>query len=42
MEAMVDAGQEWLEPLLDFRNFLADTQDPAQKHEVRDHRPPFR
>lgn len=38
MEAMVDAGQEWLEPLLEFRNFLADTQDPARKHEVRDHR----
>lgn len=38
MEAMVDGGQEWLEPLLDFRNFLAETQDPATKHEVREHR----
>lgn len=38
MEAMVDGGQEWLEPLLEFRNFLAETQDPARKHELRDHR----
>lgn len=37
MEAMVDKGQEWLEPLLDLRDFLADTQDPARKAKVRDH-----
>lgn len=38
MEAMVDGGEEWLEPMLDFRNWLAATQDPARKREVRDHR----
>lgn len=38
MEAMVESGQEWLEPLLDFRNFLADTHNPARKHELREHR----
>jgi DNA sulfur modification protein DndC len=38
MEAMVDAGEEWLEPMLEFRNFLADTQDPERKRELRDHR----
>jgi DNA sulfur modification protein DndC len=37
MEAMVDKGQEWLEPMLDLRDFLAETQDPARKAEVRDH-----
>jgi DNA sulfur modification protein DndC len=38
MEALVDAGQEWLGPMLEFRNFLASTQDPAQKREIRDYR----
>lgn len=37
MEAMVDKGDEWLEPMLDLRDMLADTQDPARKAEVRDH-----
>lgn len=37
MEAMVDNGQEWLEPMLELRDFLADTQDPVRKTEVRDH-----
>ena len=37
MEAMVDNGDEWLEPLLGLRNFLADTQDPKRKSEVRQH-----
>jgi len=36
MEALVDNGQDWLEPLLDFRQFLAETVDPARKHEYRD------
>ncbi len=31
MEAMVDAGEEWLEPLLDFRDWLSSTQDPTVK-----------
>ncbi|NLT05184.1 MAG: DNA phosphorothioation system sulfurtransferase DndC [Solirubrobacterales bacterium] len=37
MEAMVDNGDEWLEPLLDLRDLLADTQDPKRKAEVRQH-----
>ncbi len=36
MEAMVDSGEEWLEPLLDFREWLAGTVDPEQKHKYRD------
>lgn len=37
MEAMIDNGEEWLEPLLEVRDFLAETQDPKRKVEVRDH-----
>jgi DNA sulfur modification protein DndC len=37
MEAMVDSGEEWLEPLLQVRDFLAETQDPKRKAEVRQH-----
>ena len=36
MEALVDKGEEWLEPLLDFREWLATTIDPARKREFRD------
>ncbi|SFK22999.1 DNA phosphorothioation system sulfurtransferase DndC [Celeribacter neptunius] len=38
MEAMVDNGEEWLEPLLDLRDELAATQDPQRKREFRDFR----
>ena len=38
MEAMVDNGEEWMEPMLQFRDFLASTQDPAGKREIRDFR----
>ena len=38
MEAMIDNGEEWLEPLLDLRDELASTQDPDQKSKVRDYR----
>ncbi len=38
MEAMIDKGEEWLEPLLELRDTLAETQDPAKKSEVRDFR----
>jgi DNA sulfur modification protein DndC len=37
MEAMVDNGDEWLEPLLELRDFLAETQKPKRKVEVRQH-----
>ena len=38
MEAMIDNGEEWLEPLLDFRDWLTDTQDPENKAAIREHR----
>lgn len=38
MEAMIDSGEDWMEPLLDFRDFLASTQDPAKKHLYREHK----
>ena len=38
MEAMIDNGEEWLEPLLELRDELAATQDPANKSKVRDYR----
>lgn len=38
MEAMIDSGQDWMEPLLEYRDMLAATQDPARKREVRDFR----
>jgi DNA sulfur modification protein DndC len=38
MEALVDSGEDWLQPLLDFREELAKTQDPAVKGDVREHK----
>ena len=38
MEALIENGEDWLEPLLDFRNELAETQIPEKKHLYRDHR----
>lgn len=38
MEAMIDSGEEWLTPLLEFRDKLSATQDPTRKLEFRDHR----
>lgn len=38
MEAMIDSGEDWLEPLLDFRDKLAETQEPAKKRQFRDFR----
>jgi len=38
MEALIENGEDWLEPLLDFRNELAGTQIPEKKHLYRDHR----
>lgn len=38
MEAMIDNGQDWMLPMLEFRDWLAETQDPARKHEIRDHK----
>lgn len=36
MEAMIESGDEWMEPLLDLRDWLASTRDPGSKHEFRE------
>ena len=36
MESMIDNGEEWMEPLLEFRNELASHKDPAIKHKIRE------
>ena len=38
MEAMIDNGEEWMIPLLEFRDRLAKTQDPAFKPEQREYK----
>src|SRR5271166_5309478 len=38
MEAMIENGETWMEPMLEFRNLLASTQDPAVKGQVRDYK----
>lgn len=35
MEAMIDNGEDWMQPMLDFRDWLAETQDPTKKHLYR-------
>ena len=35
MEAMIDHGEEWMEPLLEFREQLARSTDPRYKREFR-------
>ena len=38
MEGLIDSGEDWMLPLLEYRDFLAETQDPANKPEIREHR----
>ena len=38
MEGFIDSGEEWMLPLLEFRDYLADTQDPEKKPDIREHR----
>lgn len=38
MEAMIDSGEEWMIPLLDYRDFLVSTQDPAVKPQQREYK----
>lgn len=38
MEAMIDSGEEWMIPLLDFRDWLASTQDPEVKPQQREYK----
>jgi DNA sulfur modification protein DndC len=35
MQSLIDNGEEWMEPLLDFRDKLAETQNPERKLEFR-------
>lgn len=36
MESMIDNGEEWMEPLLELRQMLKDTQDPEKKNKYRE------
>ena len=38
MESLVDQGEDWMRPLLNFRNMLAETSRPERKTEFRNHR----
>lgn len=38
MENLIDNGEEWMTPLLEFRDFLSETQDPEKKHIFRSHK----
>ncbi|MCY4570605.1 MAG: DNA phosphorothioation system sulfurtransferase DndC [Candidatus Poribacteria bacterium] len=38
MEGLIDNGEDWMLPLLEFRDFLASTQDPEKKPEIRERR----
>jgi DNA sulfur modification protein DndC len=36
MEALIDSGDVWMEPLLELRDWLASTREPDQKEEYRE------
>lgn len=36
MEAMIESGEEWMEPLLEVRNWLSKTSEPTTKHRYRE------
>ena len=38
MESLVDNGEEWMLPLLEFRDELASHRDPAKKRKLRSHK----
>lgn len=38
MEAMIDSGEEWMTPLLEFRDWLSGTQNPEFKPQQREFR----
>ncbi|MGL5250625.1 MAG: DNA phosphorothioation system sulfurtransferase DndC, partial [Enterovibrio sp.] len=38
MESLIQNGEEWMAPLLEFRNKLSMTTDPANKDEYRSHK----
>lgn len=38
MENLIDSGEEWMTPLLEFRDLLAETQDPDKKSLYRSYK----
>ncbi len=36
MENLIDSGEDWMQPLLELRQDLKDTQDPEKKLEIRE------
>jgi DNA sulfur modification protein DndC len=38
MEAMIDNGDDWMQPLLDFRDELSSTQEVSAKPGIREHK----
>jgi len=38
MEALIDSGGEWMQPLLEIRDLLSLTQDPEKKHLYREYK----
>ncbi|EPS4616389.1 DNA phosphorothioation system sulfurtransferase DndC [Klebsiella michiganensis] len=38
MESLVQNGEQWMTPLLEFRNMLANTTEPAQKDKYRNYK----
>lgn len=36
MESMIDNGEEWMEPMLELRQMLKETQDPEKKNKYRE------
>ncbi|EGR0146572.1 DNA phosphorothioation system sulfurtransferase DndC [Vibrio alginolyticus] len=38
MESLIQNGEQWMAPLLEFRNKLSMTTDPANKEEYRNHK----
>jgi DNA sulfur modification protein DndC len=38
MEAMIENGEDWMQPMLDMRDWLTETQIPENKPKIRDHR----
>ena len=38
MESLVEQGEDWMKPLLEFRNLLAETTRPERKNEFRNYR----
>lgn len=38
MESLVDSGEEWMEPLLELRDFFASHKDPKLKRRYRDYK----